>query len=166
MIQKAIRFLSHGEHQAWDEAEARSVEWMREWDIAQGRKNDKILRNRLGIALPKVPEEKLRTWRQWERKENLAPLIRLKEVTESLVAPSTKGQAEVVKWIDRLVIRKAELKRWTGAAIREKIMENGEERQSWHDRYMKGKTKGLVAGILSKLQGVHTIDNAWGRRGA
>ena len=55
-----------------------------------------------------------------------------------------------MEWIDRLDERKEELRRWKSAEMREKMMENAEERREWHENFAKGKTKGLVTKILSK----------------
>ena len=142
MWQSAIRYLSHGEAEALDIALARGVKWELEWRIALGEMSDAITRKRKGIAVPSTPAGKVTTWRAWERKAGVRPMVRLGDVQENLTAPEDRLPRAVVEWIDRLDERKEELRRWKSAEMREKMMENAEERRDWHESFAKGKNQG------------------------
>ena len=79
-------------------------------------------------------------------------LIRLGEVKESLEFPWHRADSdqEIVSWLRALEERKGMLAEMGRVAQRRKCFEEAEDRKEWHQDFIDGKTKGLVAKLTSE----------------
>ena len=131
MLRSLQRWERTNEEEAWLELEERSLEWEIEWKIATGVLDTNIVRIRPRTALPQISEANVLKWRRAEKRLNLTPLVRLREVTEALTIPQPCSEAQLQAWKGRLEARKHELVRVTRAEVRAQLFSDSDKRQQW-----------------------------------
>ena len=99
-------------------------------------------------------------WNNLQRTAQGVPLVRLCDLTESLQPPEEDMQ-KVMEWMMRVEERLRMLRHWSDVETRQLIFGNTQEQRKLEDKFVEGKTKGIVNKILSKSTGVHEIENAW-----